>query len=673
MKLLARVNRPIAPILADPQMPARQTPSKLDRKVRFDPAPKTIASMATISSQGTAASLPSSGNPRRAAPLPGQHCKPPPSRLWSTLKNMAERFLQSARKPAAEGIAIRRSHSPAQVEFTENGIDRTYDLDAIRIEMDRSQERTYLCGRTQTDPVQTSFLKHELSLFQGALSGQGVLEFVSRKAHFRPDESMSRPLIKALREQWHERKGDPDGLVLGGRFKVVGVYPENPPALLPDGVEPLAEHMHFTFSFTVLDLKNPYDAPRVIPVTQLGLEFKGKYLNATQIEQAHNILLMHKRSCADVQALASAAPQSLPLIASSKGRGRAPTLITYSEIVNRIDSGLVVDEASLDAALIDVIERGRSARICNDLQNDLQADIGGFVHSDQQLKELKAALSTHMQNRIAIAAVQRGVASESAHARSPAAQAFNENRFSQLQNRGNGDCLFHSLEGTANRPSLSESEILAIRKRVSTVKENQEDTEVCKKANAHALSAAMRQVGTSLKSNNGMVSNAAYAAFQARPGNMAGTDEVRQWLQLPENRSKTVVILDAVLGDERIDVLIPSVNSRNGEVEIGTVTRSFAGTAANGLSAEEIERAVAEAITGTEYGNPPYRQNGAGVIPADRIVLYRTPGHFSRITGLKDHETRTQDANRKQAELDEQRRAAADPNLDISKLGFETH
>lgn len=659
------------------QGPATQDSSKPERNGRIGLAFKanTLA-MAT----------PSLSRSSDASATSAQHSNPstmpPQSRLWLNLKNAAARFKEDIKRGVDASAAKLRNHTPVQVNFKENDTYRTHNLDALKIKMDRScpingansrpgqpespVKRGYLCGRMQKNSAQASFFEHEKSLVQGIVSGKGVFEFVSCKAHFRPDESSSTPLIGALREQWRKQKDDPHGLVLGGRFKIVSVHPENPPQLLADGIVPQAEDMHFGCSVTVEDLQHPRAAFRVIPLTQIGLEFRERYLNPKQIEQSHNILLRHQRSCVDVQPLVGNDPSSFPLIASFGGRGRAPTLITYSEIVERIDARLVMNEASLDAALIEVISQGRNARICDDLQNNRTADLIGFVHSDRQLRELKAALLTYMENKAAIEAVQRGIPSGTEQTYRPAARAFDENRFIQRQNRGNGDCLFHSLEGTEKKPSLSDAEILALRKKVSDVVGNRQDTDQSKKANAHLLSAAMQQVGQSLQSNGSMVSNADYAAFQAQPGNMAGTDEVGQWLKLPENCHKTVVILDAISGNELINVLTPSVDPRTGEVEVDITTRIFASIGAvTTLGVEEIEQAVAKAM----YGNAAPNGSRVDVIPANRIVLYRTTGHFARVTGMKDRKTRVQDERRKETDLAKQRKAAANPKLDFTKLG----
>ncbi|MES2831707.1 MAG: OTU domain-containing protein [Pseudomonadota bacterium] len=238
-------------------------------------------------------------------------------------------------------------------------------------------------------------------------------------------------------------------------------------------------------------------------------------------------------------------------------------------------------------------------------------------------KELKRAL----------VAVQRGTFLESENACRPGALALDANRFSRIENNGGGDCLFHSLEGSDTKRSLTRAEIKRVRREISDVLRRKPDAYLKNRANAHALSFAAEQMGYRAPECD-EISNAQYAVFQANSGTWAGTDEVCQWLELPRNHHKTVVILDAIPYSEAVSVFTHVVDAQTREIDIAVSrTAVWSVGTPTSLSRAQIEQVIADAI----YGDAPRNRDGTRAIAPNRIVLYATSGHFTRVTNMKTH------------------------------------
>lgn len=114
-----------------------------------------------------------------------------------------------------------------------------------------------------------------------------------------------------------------------------------------------------------------------------------------------------------------------------------------------------------------------------------------------------------------------------------------------IPNVGGGDCLFHALAGT----NLSLDAILVLRERISNIKRNDGSSEGMN-LNAYQLVEGLLQTpefrSSAIKMMDGRhaIPNDVYANFQAIPGMYAGEDELSQWIELEENRNKTVVVID---------------------------------------------------------------------------------------------------------------------------------
>jgi hypothetical protein len=329
------------------------------------------------------------------------------SQLWLTLANLSKRFRTTATSKTSEEVVARERQIVTEVLFLKNGNRQIESIDSIKLKVSRpcslknvfekTVEHNYPCAKSPKKSAQAPFSEYEKFLVQGIVSGKGLFEFVSPRAHHRPAQSAEKPLISALQEKWRKKKGQADGLVLGGRFKVMSIHPE----------QPGTDDAHLACQLTVIDLQHPHADPRVIPLTQVGVHMTDDCLEAEQIVQAHHFLQAHQKSCAPLRNLPDGEPQSLPMILSQKGRGRGPTVIVYNEIVERINAGLITDTPSLDAALVDIIGEGRKVRIASDILHDRKPDLNGFVHSDDQLQELKMALQAHLADKIAADATNR--------------------------------------------------------------------------------------------------------------------------------------------------------------------------------------------------------------------------------------------------------------------------
>lgn len=644
-----------------------------------EPTPRSspdIRSNPSISAQGLGSSFstPAYGAPPPASPNKGSATRSLPL-LWRKLTSAALRFEQAAVGKVNRGASTLGNRNTVTVGVKENGATRAHELDAISININRPRggntaarqpvERHYLWGKSPLPSNQAAFATCEKFIVQGVVSGQGVFQFSSQKAHFRPDESSEKPLIGALQQQWRSHRENGTSFILGGRFEVMSMDPEVPRQPLAPGQEPRAEDMHLECQLSVIDRQDASGEVRVVPLTQVGLKFKNRCLQSRQIMQAHNILQDHQKRCINVAALADAQPQSLPMIASAAGRGRGPALIVFSEIYDRINAGLVNDTGSIETALIEVINDGRKARIEKDIRQGRPPDLGGFVHSPAQLQEIKIALEEHLDNKIALEAVRRGfnVASHSLVNHAPA--ALHEHRFSLLQNNGKGDCLFHALEGNEQMPSLHPDQIATIRENVASAMFTEN-----RSRNAHEINEARMQEDPDFVPTVFSMSNDEMAAFQSEPGRIAGYMELKQWLNIRENHHKTVVMLDTLRGGEMIDIFTRVVDPRTGEIGIDIKRTKLAPSELQGsMSKEEICNIVGAAI----YGDNLDRHNGPRTIPPARIVLYRTLGHFARLTGIKSESEMEEDAVRRAEDYQKQLEAGKDPTIDYQTLGFDTH
>ena len=225
-------------------------------------------------------------------------------------------------------------------------------LDALKFTLTRpvlrsgprktAHPRSFFFSKSPNEPeIKEHFLECEKNVVQGIESGQGVYQFVSRKAHFLPAESDEKPIIDTLLAQWKNREPNAD-LILGGRFNIVSIIPSEWPPAVREGRDYALRNQHRTCELTVIDMHLDANDPkrlRSIPLTQVGLKFTDKLLREAQIADANQVMIAHLKK--RQPPLPGVQRQSLPIIASAAKRGRGPTLIVFHEILARIEAGLI--------------------------------------------------------------------------------------------------------------------------------------------------------------------------------------------------------------------------------------------------------------------------------------------------------------------------------------------
>lgn len=195
-------------------------------------------------------------------------------------------------------------------------------------------------------------------------------------------------------------------------------------------------------------------------------------------------------------------------------------------------------------------------------------------------------------------------------------QCFRENNFKLRNNRGGGDCLFHSLAGTAAKPSLSEREVLLLRDATASVRETMPEDETTRNWNGHQVALALNQsVGHGSGDARRAVDNALFARLQRIPGIYAGDTEIAQWLNIPGNPVQSVTVIDAQPGNEGIFVLTRD-------------SRKFQYLAELGETEDSVRAQIAEALSASLEAE---RRPGV----AEHVALYRSTVHYQRIVGLQ--------------------------------------
>ncbi len=114
-----------------------------------------------------------------------------------------------------------------------------------------------------------------------------------------------------------------------------------------------------------------------------------------------------------------------------------------------------------------------------------------------------------------------------------------------IPNSGGGDCLLHALYGR----DLERKEVVHVRSQIAEITEK--DTDKTEGYCANLLAAGLSQTpffegrAEALMRGRHAIPRTVYAAFQRIPEMYAGEDELVQWTRVAENRSYTVVMIDA--------------------------------------------------------------------------------------------------------------------------------
>lgn len=166
-------------------------------------------------------------------------------------------------------------------------------------------------------------------LLQGIESRNGIFQFVSRKAHYRQETSTQLPVIAQLQKRLH----DPATLI-GGRYRIH-------PGSAPQENHPDSGDDYRRFMLVVTDTKSTeIPAPTIqIPITQAGLKFTDRVLDAQHIGRASKLLRDHI-ACLTVHSTAAVeVARSINLdqmVLSRAGIGRNATLISYRLIQDQL-------------------------------------------------------------------------------------------------------------------------------------------------------------------------------------------------------------------------------------------------------------------------------------------------------------------------------------------------
>jgi hypothetical protein len=161
------------------------------------------------------------------------------------------------------------------------------------------------------------------------------------------------------------------------------------------------------------------------------------------------------------------------------------------------------------------------------------------------------------------------------------------------RNAGGGDCLFHALAGR----DLSEQELLVVRQTIAAIRDGTGENQVL---NALHVAAALTQTGDGADAHmiegRHNIPDTVYALLQAVPGIYAGDDELIQWCR-HHNR--------------RVTVMDPSQPLANGALAV--------------FSPEG--RDVVPCTEENLWDRARYWANSTP-------VLYKTPGHWERVTQI---------------------------------------
>ena len=301
--------------------------------------------------------------------------------LWQRLGNATAQLMRSPRKlPLAATIVlpnttgVRCLDNEQVIEVDRGGEDKkkihAHDLTLLAPD---SHTTTRCHSAGQSPPIDT----YQDFLLQGIASGKGIFQFVSRKAHYDVGASVETPIISLLEKAWLDpHRTDP--FLLGERYQiksfrqVAGRQAQHLGSPVQD-----SKNDYLRYQLVVTDTKAEDGAYKTIdiPITQAGLKFTGRVLEADAIGRASQLVDEHL-ACLHNKGMPADAAEKDPLIVSQAGFGRNATLITYRNLKGRKLKG-----KQLDDALNDVIMIGRKTRDPR------------FVHSEAQLSSLRDALN----------------------------------------------------------------------------------------------------------------------------------------------------------------------------------------------------------------------------------------------------------------------------------------
>ncbi|MEB0134336.1 hypothetical protein QN362_03225 [Actimicrobium sp. CCC2.4] len=476
------------------------------------------------------------------------------------------------------------------------------------------------------------FFACEKFLAKALESGLGIFQFVSPSKTGEAGYISKRSIIGQLTEKINQPGGK--DLLIGRRYTLKNFGPLE--TTYSDGS---VEHSDKHYALEVEDTKgvgNPHPRVRII-LTQAQVAFDNKVVAATDIRQASELMdELHKQ----------AGPEhKCTMVVSHAGIGRNATLIAYREMYDRIENGPINNPEELEAALEKLIMEGRAARGPQ------------FVHSEEQVRELASTLKEDLERKTQlkdsdVGRQSRSAASEPVNpsvshwitpvdearpATAPTALAASkevvaaalENLFQLQDTPGDGNCLFHALEGDLHNGfcQLPYDEVVAVRNKVADVRKNEPDN--TPKRLEYNCSQIIHELDRSKQTwfeipEDKMVSNERYADFQRRPGVYAGDDEIAQWPKVKGNEGVTVIVVDAVAEN-------PYIKTYPSEGKTSVEKIDLLGTTPDQIREQVIARL--ENCFDPEF-------DPKGLSPVKYRVILRQGSHFQRIVGLRNDKER---------------------------------
>lgn len=217
-------------------------------------------------------------------------------------------------------------------------------------------------------PLPRDFAALERLMLKGLESGQGIVEFVSRRQQSHTGELKA--IIAILRNLPEFASGN---LQFGNRYQVDSVTSINE-ADAPETND------HLLVQMTVRDTHT--EAQKVVPLTQIGLKFTDRILRSKEIERADVLFEQHLDHIADPDRRGE-----LPVMVSGGGTGRNLLLRAYRQIREGIRDDVVRGVADLDATL------ARLAEI------SVQVSGKSVAFSAEQIAEMKTPLLRELESR----------------------------------------------------------------------------------------------------------------------------------------------------------------------------------------------------------------------------------------------------------------------------------
>jgi hypothetical protein len=573
----------------------------------------------------------------------------------------------------------------------------------------QEKSKTYISAQSPIPKKDDAdgFFACEKFLAKAIESKSGLFQFVSPSKTGGDSYISKRSIVGQLTKKWVDSEGD---LTIGDRYKVMNFDPLDTASDDEDWDK--KSNSHFVLKVEDTQGKSTPISSIAIVLTQARAEFKNKLLSTTGIKEVsalmdeHNYraaptsrkrpdpivishagigrnatLIVYREILGRIQSdgIADIAQLEKEVITSiEQGRtARGPQFVHSDEQVCELVKALQEElktKKSVDKPPVDQQPKPQPRREANTgLAEEVEGE--GAIISSTEIHQQSSEVSVQSTDLVTAAQIerdrlltkkmqQRNVDNDASIKRSAAGKAFKASRFVLRDNAGGGNCLFHAIAGTKNTPDLSDSEMDALRNKVAHVLEEKPDDPDNPDINYFDYCLTMLSGETPPADNHGRpvfensegmethhVSNAMMAQVQRMPGHIAGDREIAQWLALPENQNKTVVVVEALAGCESI------ITFQYGKREAWDLKKQIPPLSED-AAVERLRASLATALA----------EEARGVAPSDRtqLALYRTLGHWQAITGVNKNSAAARSEQEHLADIKRQIELAR--TVDISKL-----